>query len=340
MAQHKTPVAVTMGEPAGIGPDISLMAWAARKELSLPPFYLRADPGLLAHRAQRLGLTVPIQLIEPEEAVKTFSSALPVVSGTEPIADQPGEETSSTAEGVIASIRNCVEDVAKGRAIAVLTNPINKANLYGAGFTFPGHTEYLGALATEFWGAEAPCVPVMMIAGPDLMVVPVTIHIALKDVPKALTEDLILSTVRIVAHDLRERFGLPEPRIALCGLNPHAGENGSMGTEDRDVIAPAVEKLLAEGIKVQGPLPADTMFHARARETYDCAIGMYHDQVLVPAKTLGFDDGVNITLGLPFVRTSPDHGTAYALAGTGQAKSDSFIAALRMAAVLGNPAAL
>ncbi|MFD1694503.1 4-hydroxythreonine-4-phosphate dehydrogenase PdxA [Roseibium aestuarii] len=340
MSQPKMPVAVTMGEPAGIGPDVALMAWAARKDQSLPPFYLRADPGLLAHRAQRLGLSVPIQMVEPEDAVATFGRALPVVTGTHAIEDRPGEETSATAQDVIRSIEACVTDVRDGRAIAILTNPINKANLYSAGFDHPGHTEFLGALAERYWQPDRPVKPVMMIAGPDLMVVPVTIHIALKDVPSALTEELIVETVRIVAGDLRQRFGLPAPRLALCGLNPHAGENGTMGTEDRDVIAPAVARLQAEGIDAFGPLPADTMFHARARETYDCAIGMYHDQVLVPAKTLGFDDAVNVTLGLPFVRTSPDHGTAYGIAGTGKAKPDSFIAALRMAAILGNPDAL
>ncbi|WP_417691819.1 4-hydroxythreonine-4-phosphate dehydrogenase PdxA [Roseibium sp.] len=340
MPQNKTPVAVTMGEPAGIGPDIALMAWVARKDLGLPPFYMRADPGLLAHRAHRLGLTVPIQLVEPEDAYKTFSKSLPVVSGTAPVEDRPGDEIATTGQDVISSIEGCVRDVHEGRAIAVLTNPINKANLYEAGFSYPGHTEYLGALAEKLWAFDKLLRPVMMIAGPDLMVVPVTIHIALKDVPVQLTRDLIVETGRIVARDLRERFGLAEPRIAVCGLNPHAGENGTMGTEDRDIIAPAVEILQQEGIDVSGPLPADTLFHARARQTYDCALGMYHDQVLVPAKTLAFDDGVNVTLGLPFVRTSPDHGTAYGLAGTGKAKPDSFVAALRMATVLGNPGAL
>ncbi|MBD8875269.1 4-hydroxythreonine-4-phosphate dehydrogenase PdxA [Roseibium polysiphoniae] len=339
MVSVKTPLAVTCGEPAGIGPDITLMSWAARKTLSLPTFYLRGDPGFIGRRARRLGLDVPVQVVEPEEAIGCFSKYLPVVATGDPVDDRPGEEAEETAHAVIASIEASVQDVREGRAGGVVTNPINKAALYSAGFTYPGHTEFLGHLANTHW-PDGPYLPVMMIAGPELMVVPITIHIALKDVPLALTEDLIVETGRITANDMKTRFGFSAPRLAFCGLNPHAGENGAMGTEDQSVIAPALERLRSEGIDVTGPLPADTMFHPQARQQYDCALGMYHDQVLVPAKTIGFDESVNVTLGLPFVRTSPDHGTAYALAGSGKARPDSFAASLRMAAVLSDPSTL
>lgn len=336
MVSHKAPLAVTCGEPAGIGPDITLLAWCARKELGLPAFYVRADPGFLARRAKRLGLDVPVQAVEPEEASGYFGKCLPVVPTGQALDDCPGMEKRETAENVIASIRESVADIKNGRAAGIVTNPINKSALYGAGFRFPGHTEYLGHLAEEMW-SESPCKPVMMIAGPELMVVPVTIHIALKEVPAALTEELIVETARVTARDLVGRFGFEKPRLALCGLNPHAGEGGAMGTEEQTVIEPAIAALRAEGIDATGPHPADTLFHPEARKAYDCVLGMYHDQVLVPAKTIGFDDSVNVTLGLPFVRTSPDHGTAYPLAGTGTARADSFAAAVRMAAVLANP---
>ncbi|MEJ8475343.1 4-hydroxythreonine-4-phosphate dehydrogenase PdxA [Roseibium algae] len=339
MVSVAKPLAVTSGEPAGIGPDIMLLSWIARKARSLPAFYWRGDPDFISRRAKRIGLDIPFAVVEPEEAAACFSKCLPLVKTGDAIDDRPGEEIEDTAKSVIASIEACVHDVLKGQASGVVTNPINKAALYGAGFTFPGHTEYLGHLADKLW-TEPPYHPVMMIAGPDLMVVPITIHIALKDVPEALTEDLIVKTATITANDLKHRFGFSAPRIALCGLNPHAGENGAMGLEEQTIIMPAIERLRADGIDVAGPLPADTMFHPEARRTYDCALGMYHDQVLVPAKTIGFDDSVNVTLGLPFIRTSPDHGTAYSLAGTGKARPDSFSAALRMAAVLSDPGAI
>jgi 4-hydroxythreonine-4-phosphate dehydrogenase len=213
-----------------------------------------------------------------------------------------------------------------------VTNPIAKHVLYAAGFQHPGHTEYLAALSVE--GDAPPPHPVMMLWSEELAVVPVTIHIPLRAAPDALTTDLIVTTGRIVARDLRERFGLARPRLAVAGLNPHAGESATLGTEDRDVIAPAVARLQADGIAVTGPLPADTMFHREARRTYDAALAMYHDQALVPIKTIAFDDAVNVTLGLPFVRTSPDHGTAFDIAGRGIARPDSLIAALRLAARL------
>lgn len=335
MADIRLPLAVTSGEPAGIGPDVTLQCWAERGLMALPPFYVRTDPDLLRSRAARLGLDVPIIEVAPDDACEAFSGALPVVSAGQSVADLPGEPDSSTAGAVIASIDACVTDVREGRAAAVVTNPIAKKTLYDAGFRHPGHTEYLGVLAAQF--GAGPHTPVMLLAGPELMVVPVTVHIPLSAVPATLTADLILETARIVDRDFRKRFGLSKPRIAVAGLNPHAGEGGSMGREDIDVIAPALEQLRNEGLDVSGPWPADTLFHPEARKTYDCVLGMYHDQVLIPVKTIAFDDTVNVTLGLPFVRTSPDHGTAFDIAGTGKARPQSLAAALRMAAVLAEP---
>ena len=223
--------------------------------------------------------------------------------------------------------------VRAGSASAVVTNPIAKHVLYEAGFRHPGHTEFLAALASE--GSGKTYHPVMMLWSEQLAVVPVTVHIPLADVPAALTTDLIVLTGRIVARELRERFGIAQPRLALAGLNPHAGENGAMGTEDARIIVPAIEILRQDGIEVTGPLPADTMFHASARSRYDAALAMYHDQALIPIKTIAFDEAVNVTLGLPFVRTSPDHGTAFDIAGKGIARPDSLMAALKLAARLG-----
>ncbi|ASP32363.1 4-hydroxythreonine-4-phosphate dehydrogenase PdxA [Labrenzia sp. VG12] len=336
MARSQETLAVSMGEPAGIGPDLALLAWANRKNLKLPVFYVRGDVELFRQRSARLGMDVPVEAATPEEAAGLFSRALPLVQTGPALEDRPGEEQAASAQSVVSAIEGCVDDVRKGLASSLVTCPINKSALYKTGFSFPGHTEYLGALAEKNWPG-APARPVMMIAGPDLMVVPVTIHIPLKDVPETLTTELIVETAEITAADLKTRFGFTAPRLAICGLNPHAGENGSMGTEDRDVIAPAIEQLRAKGIDASGPHPADTLFHPPARTRYDCALGMYHDQVLVPAKTIGFDDSVNVTLGLPFVRTSPDHGTAYSLAGTGRVRIDSFAASLRMADALAHP---
>jgi 4-hydroxythreonine-4-phosphate dehydrogenase len=336
MRSNQKPIAVSMGEPAGIGPDLALIAWANRKALGLPPFYIRGDASLLQDRAKRMGLNARLKMVAQDEAATAFAKALPVVQTGPALSDQPGVEAPETAASVVAAIEGCVEDIKSGLACAVVTNPINKAALYRTGFAFPGHTEYLGALAEKHWPGE-PAKPVMMIAGPELMVVPVTIHIPLRDVPTAITTDLIVETAAITANDLRTRFGYASPRLAICGLNPHAGENGSIGTEDRDVIEPAIARLQELGIEASGPHSADTLFHPPARQQYDCVLGMYHDQVLIPAKTIGFDDSVNVTLGLPFVRTSPDHGTAYDLAGSGTARIDSFAASLRMADVLANP---
>ncbi|HEX2215697.1 MAG TPA: 4-hydroxythreonine-4-phosphate dehydrogenase PdxA, partial [Xanthobacteraceae bacterium] len=240
-----------------------------------------------------------------------------------------GVPDASSAPAAVASIARAVDDVVSGRSAAVVTNPVAKAVLYRDGFAEPGHTEYLAKLAGELTGI-APH-PVMMLWSPELAVVPVTVHLPLREVPGRLTRDLIVTTGRIVARDLARRFGLSHPRLVAAGLNPHAGEDGALGPEDRDIVAPAVSQLRAEGIDIRGPSPADTMFHHRARSAYDVALCMYHDQALIPIKTLAFDHAVNVTLGLPFVRTSPDHGTAFDIAGTGRANAASLAAALRLA---------
>ncbi|MGB9365589.1 MAG: 4-hydroxythreonine-4-phosphate dehydrogenase PdxA [Xanthobacteraceae bacterium] len=326
------PLALTLGEPAGIGLDITLAAWQRRAELELPPFYLLADPDFVAERARLLGLKVPLRVLAPEDTPHTFASALPVVALAEKVTAAPGAPDATSAPAAVTSIRRAVDDVFAGRAHAVVTNPVAKAVLYRTGFAEPGHTEFLAKLAQEHTGRAWH--PVMMLWSDELAVVPVTIHLPVREVAGQLTADLIVMTGHIVARDLKERFGIARPRLALAGLNPHAGEEGALGEEDREIVAPAVEQLRAEGIDARGPLPADTMFHAAARRTYDAALAMYHDQALIPIKTLAFDTAVNVTLGLPFVRTSPDHGTAFDIAGTGRANPASLVAALKLAARL------
>ena len=326
------PLALTLGEPAGIGPDVTLSAWQRRAELELPPFYVLADPGFLERLARRLGLAVPVATVEPGAATTTFARALPVVPLALAVTAAPGRPDESSAPAAIASITRAVADTVAGRAAALVTNPVAKSVLYRDGFADPGHTEFLARLAQEATGRAARAV--MMLWSPELAVVPVTIHLPLREVPARLTADLVVETGRIAARDLAGRFGIAAPRLAVAGLNPHAGEDGALGDEDLSVVAPAVARLRAEGIDARGPLPADSMFHAAARAGYDAALCMYHDQALVPIKTLAFDHAVNVTLGLPFVRTSPDHGTAFDIAGSGRADPSSLVAALRLAARL------
>jgi 4-hydroxythreonine-4-phosphate dehydrogenase len=313
------PIALTIGEPAGIGPEIAVAAW--QRLGPRLPFFVIADPGHLDH------LGVPVRTIaSPAEAAHAGLSGLPVLAHEFPAPAVPGRPDPANAAAVIAVIARGVDLVMRGEAAALTTGPIHKKALIdGAGFAFPGHTEYLAHLA----GVERV---VMMLAGPDLRVVPTTIHIALKDVPGALDAALLSDTIRITDAALRRDFGVESPRIAVAGLNPHAGEGGVMGREEIEIIAPVIDALAAEGLGVTGPLSADTMFHAAARARYDAAIAMYHDQALIPIKTLAFDEGVNVTLGLPFIRTSPDHGTAFDIAGTGRANPASLIAALELAA--------
>ncbi len=329
MAALSAPLALTLGEPAGIGPDITLMAWQARHAAGLPAFFAVGDPELLADRARALGLAVPLQVVEPGAAASVFETALPVVPAGPRATAAPGRPDPTSAAAVVASLDHGVSLVLAGVAAGLVTAPLHKAVVYGAGFPFPGHTEYLAARCTPP-GGQAPR-PVMMIWSEQLAVVPATIHVPLADVPGLVTKDLLVETGRIVAHDMAGRFGLSHPRLAFAGLNPHAGEGGTLGREDEDVVRPAVAALRDLGIAASGPFPADTLFHADARAGYDVVIGMYHDQVLIPAKTLAFHDGVNVTLGLPLVRTSPDHGTAFDIAGTGRANPSSLMAALRLA---------
>jgi 4-hydroxythreonine-4-phosphate dehydrogenase len=324
------PLALTSGEPAGIGPDITIKAWQRRRQEALPPFYLLGDADLVRRRAKALGAEIPLaEVSRPEDAVAAFADHLPVVATGHSATAEAGRPNDASAEAALASIRRAVSDVSGGKASAVVTNPIAKSVLYRAGFRHPGHTEFLAELAAE--DGRAPQ-PVMLLWSPTLAVVPVTIHVSLREAIAQLSTDLIVTTCRIAARDLQRRFAIARPRLALTGLNPHAGEDGTIGTEEQTIIAPAIDTLRAAGIEVRGPLPADTMFHDAARRTYDCAICMYHDQALIPVKTLAFDEAVNVTLGLPFVRTSPDHGTAFDIAGSGRANPASLIAALRLAA--------
>ena len=323
------PLALTSGEPAGIGPDITLKAWLRREELKLPPFYLLGDRDLLDGRARALGVKVKTADVRAEDAAGVFPDALPIVSIGCRATAQPGRPDHTSADAAIASIRQAVAETAAGRASAVVTNPIAKSVLYNAGFRHPGHTEFLAELAAS--GGKTPQ-PVMMLWSPALAVVPVTIHVPLREAISRLSTELIVTTAHIVVADLKTRFGLAQPRLAVSGLNPHAGEDGSLGGEEKTIVTPAIEILRDQGIEIRGPVPADTMFHEAARKTYDCAICMYHDQALIPIKTVAFDEAVNVTLGLPFIRTSPDHGTAFDIAGTGRANPSSLIAALRLAA--------
>lgn len=311
------PIALTCGEPAGVGLEIAEKAWQVLREET--PFFLIADP-------DHLPGSVPFQLLEsPSDTDKVMADALPVLPHPFSSPRTPGTAQPDHAESVIDVIAHAVDLAMDGEAAAICTLPIHKKALKdGADFAYPGHTEYLADLG----GVERV---VMMLACESLRVVPTTIHIPLSDVPTAFTPELMEETIRITAEGLRAQFGLASPRIAVAGLNPHAGEGGAMGNEDAQVIAPVIAKLQQEGFDLRGPLPADTMFHARARQHYDVAICAYHDQALIPIKTLDFDGGVNVTLGLPFIRTSPDHGTAFDIAGKGIAKPDSTIAALRMA---------
>lgn len=322
----RPPLVLTMGEPAGIGGEIALKAWAARADGAVPPFVLLDDPARLEALAARLGLPVPVRAVgSMAEGAALFGAALPVLPQPLAAPVTPGRPDPANGAAVIASIDRAVDLVRRGEASAVVTNPIQKSALYAAGFRHPGHTEYLAHLA----GLTDE--PVMMLAAQDLRVVPVTIHVSVRDAVPLVTREAILHAGRVTAAALARDFGIARPRLAVAALNPHAGEGGAMGREEIDVIAPAVADLRAEGIDAVGPKPADTLFHAAARRGYDAALCMYHDQALIPLKTIDFDTGVNITLGLPFVRTSPDHGTALDIAGTGKAGASSLIAALTTA---------
>jgi 4-hydroxythreonine-4-phosphate dehydrogenase len=328
MTASRAPLVLTIGEPAGVGGEITLKAWRARDTEHLPPFFVLDVPERLTRLAAALRLDVPVRAIAaPEEAGAIFPNALPVLPIALPHAVVPGKLDTGNARAVIGAIAKAVELVQQNRAAAIVTNPIQKETLYAAGFKHPGHTEYLAELA-------GGVTPVMMLVGPELRVVPVTIHTALRQAIESLHTQDIVTAAKITAASLQRDFGIAKPRLAVAGLNPHAGENGTIGREDIEIVAPAVKALREAGIDVTGPMAPDTMFHAAARQRYDVAICMYHDQALIPLKTLDFDRGVNITLGLPFIRTSPDHGTALDIAGKGVANPASLIAAIALAGEL------
>jgi 4-hydroxythreonine-4-phosphate dehydrogenase len=325
--RHDLPLAVTMGEPAGIGGELLLKLWLQRE--TLPPFFAIDDPDRLVRLAAQLDLPVPIRPIEhPGQVAALRMTALPILPCRLDRAVTPGRPDPGNAPAVIASIERAVALVQSGAAGGMVTNPIQKAVLLAAGFRHPGHTEFLAELA----GTGGPAI--MMLACPGLRVVPVTVHLALKDAIGALSRAAIVQAGRITAASLTDLFGIARPRLAVAALNPHAGESGALGREEIDMIAPAVAELMAAGIETRGPAPADTLFHPAARAGFDAALCMYHDQALIPLKTIDFAGGVNVTLGLPFVRTSPDHGTALEIAGRGIADPASLIAALRLAGEL------
>jgi len=316
------PVVLTLGEPAGIGGEIALKAWKSlQQEL---PFFLLADVAHMSSLSKGMGIPM-VEISDPAKTSQAYLRGLPVLHHALPAKVTPGIPTAANAPEVVAMIERAVAFTRSGQASAVTTNPIHKKALQdGAGFAFPGHTEFLAALGK----VERP---VMMLSAPELRVVPVTIHIALSAVKMALTPDLLEQTIRVTHNAMIKDLGIPEPRIAVAGLNPHAGETGAMGTEEITLITPVLDKLRAEGMNLIGPMSADTMFHAAARLTYDLALCMYHDQALIPIKTLNFSAGVNTTLGLPFIRTSPDHGTAFDIVGKYLAGPQSLIEALRTA---------
>lgn len=322
------PLALSMGEPAGIGPDLILQLYARRQALNLPVFIVYGAVPFLRARAKRLGLEIDIAASTPEQAAGMFATQLPVVDIAGAVDDLPGQLNENAAPVVVAAIAQAVADISAQKCSALVTAPIHKAALYGAGFTHPGHTEYLAALCET--DGVVP-LPVMMLAHEDLRAVPMTIHVPLKDVAPMISHERVVTTARIVATDLQTRFGISKPKLAIAGLNPHAGEDGTIGLEERDIISPAIAELQAEGMDAIGPLSADTLFYPPHWRKYDVIIAMYHDQALIPIKTVAFDEGVNVTLGLPIVRTSPDHGTALDLAGTGTASSSSMLAAIRLA---------
>ena len=322
-----SPIAVSLGEPAGIGPELTLKAWAARRAENVPTFFAIGDPDHYQRLSERFQLAVPVETIaRAAEAEKAFERALPVLPLRLSSEATLGRPTTATADSVLAAIATAVDLAAAGAASAVVTNPIHKSVLYAAGFDHPGHTEYLGAR----FGLSG----VMMLSCPGLRTVPVTVHLPLAEVATHLSADKIVACGEVLAESLRNDFGIENPRLAVAALNPHAGESGTLGREEIEIIQPAAERLRAMGIDIMGPAPADTLFHAAARARYDAALCMYHDQALIPLKTIDFQRGVNTTLGLPIVRTSPDHGTALDIAEKGIADADSLIEAIRQAGLM------
>ena len=326
---QKKPLVLTMGEPAGVAPEITAQAWVALHEDPALCFCLLGDAAVFETRARAAGFAVSFIAVDRlADAADIFARGVPVINRSLPAPSVAGKLDVQNAGAVIAAIDEAVRLCLMGEASGMVTNPIQKETLYAVGFKHQGHTDYLAALARNA-GYEAH--DVMMLVGSGLRAVPITVHIPLADVPKALTSSAIVTQGTIVATSLKRWFGIAHPRIAVTGLNPHAGENGAMGKEDQTIVAPAVAALKQAGIDAFGPISADTAFHAEARASYDAILCMYHDQALIPVKTLDFHGGVNVTLGLPFIRTSPDHGTALGIAGTGKANPTSLIAAITLA---------
>lgn len=320
------PLVVSLGDPAGVGPELVAEAWVRRAEAGLSPFFLVGGEAVIAAAARSRGIDLPIERIaSPGEATAAFATALPIL-GPEDCDPAFGSPNQAGGELAVHSLARATQFTLSGEAAAIVTGPIAKSKLAEVGFTQPGQTEFLA----DHCGVARENA-VMMLAGPSLRTVPLTVHTALAQVPDLLSQDLIIQRARIVARALARDFGLSRPRLAITGLNPHAGEDGRMGTEEQRIIIPAIEALQGEGIAVTGPHPADALFAPGQRDSYDVALCMYHDQALIPIKTLDFDQGVNVTLGLPIVRTSPDHGTAFGIAGKGIASPGAMIAAIRMA---------
>ena len=321
------PLAVSLGDPAGVGPELIAEAWIRREPEGLAPFLVAGGAGVLREAAARRGIELPVERIDdPFQATEVFARALPVLPAAADASYAPGEPGEDGARLALASLELAATLATEGHASALITGPIAKAELAAVGFAFPGQTEFVAE-----WARVPADDAVMMLAGPQLRTVPMTVHCPLAEVPARLTIPLIHRRATIVARALERDFGIARPRLAICGLNPHAGEKGRMGREEIEIIAPAIAALQADGIDATGPHPADSLFAPRARPTYDVAIAMYHDQALVPLKALDFDQGVNVTLGLPVVRTSPDHGTAFGIAGKRLADPGAMIAAIRMA---------
>lgn len=328
--ENTLPIAITIGEPSGIGPEIIIKTWFKRREHNLPPFFVIGSPSSILIHAEQIKLPIPIEVItSPSECHEVYNRALPVIDLELDGECQFAVPQAKTAPMVIGAIDKAVDYIMLGQARAMVTAPIHKAALYAEGFNSPGHTEYLAERCTHHQGQEFH--PVMMLASEELCVVPLTIHEPLHKVPGLINHGLLVRTIGTIYESMKEHFGLANPRIAVSGLNPHAGENNSMGTEDSQIILPAIQALQKQGLDIIGPLPADTMFHKAARDRYDVALCMYHDQALIPIKTIDFDAGVNVTLGLPIVRTSPDHGTALNIAGRNVANPTSIINSIKLA---------
>ena len=326
--KRPVPLAVTMGEPAGVGGESLLKTWAHYRN-NLPSFLVIDNIDRLKNIANQMGLNVPLYRHELNTIdMPAFNECLHVIDTPLETIAVPGQLDLKNSSSVINSITKAVELTMAGNTAGIVTNPIHKRTLYEAGFSYPGHTEFLASLTNPYQS------PVMMIACEKLRVVPITIHVSLSDALRSLTIQSIVKKSIITAHALQHYFGISDPHLAIAGLNPHAGEFGAMGNEEQTIIQPAIDVLKTNGIRVSGPYPPDTLFTAQTRTSYDVAICMYHDQALIPLKTLDFDGGVNVTLGLPFIRTSPDHGTALDIAGTGKVRETSLVTAIQMAGML------